>query len=331
MIELHDGSTLLAYASHAGRSDNDRAPLVARKLDATGRPITKERVIVPPPEGGFNAMSPALQRLPDGRIGMLFSYRQSQKIASRRFTSSSDEGESWSEPVIVADGKYKTGCHDRFTVHSSGRLLAPCHCTDDWDSHYLHVRVSRSDDLGKTWMLGDAIELPHVEWPAGSGGKSLESGCIEPGIAERADGSLLMTIRTAMGTQFKSESFDRGATWSSPRSMEVISPVAPAHISRLPDSNDLLLLWTSDYEAKAGLMGQRHTITACVSSDGGASWPHARRKLLAHDPARSIDYPSVLFKKGEAWITLRVSTGQGVLQGQTSTCLMRVPLEWFRA
>lgn len=353
MVGLRDGSVLLAYASHAGRSDNDRAPLVARKLDATGKPITPERIVVPPPEGGFNAMSPALQRLPDGRIGMLFSYRQSLKIASRRFMASKDEGETWSTPVIVADGQYKTGCHDRFTVHSSGRLLAPCHCTEDWDLHHLHVRVARSDDLGATWQLGDPIALPYVRWLASEGpahtrftppppstpsapGKQefiqdTESGCIEPGIAERADGSLIMTIRTAMGTQFKSESFDRGATWSTPRSMEVVSPVAPAHISRLPGTDKLLLLWTADYDARERLSGQRHTIMACVSTDGGASWPHARRKLLAYDPARSLDYPSVLYREGEAWITLRLSTGQGVLQGMTSTCLMRVPLDWFTA
>jgi len=351
-VALRDGTVLLAYASHAGRSDNDRAPLVARKLSAEGRPLTPERVIVPPPEGGFNAMSPALQRLPDGRIGMLFSYRLSQKIASRRFTASSDEGETWAKPVIVADGQYKTGCHDRFTVHSSGRLLAPCHCTEDWDLHHLHVRVARSDDLGATWQLGAPITLPYVRWldsegpaakrstppPASTPGApakqefvhNIESGCIEPGIAERGDGSLLMTIRTAMGTQFKSESFDRGETWSTPRSMEVISPVAPAHLSRLPGSNDLLLLWTSDYDARAGLMGERHTVTACVSTDGGASWPHARRKILACDPNRSVDYPSVLYRGNEAWVTLRISTGKGVLQGLTSTCLMRVPLEWFR-
>jgi len=106
MVSLRDGSVLLAYAAHAGRSDNDRAPLVALKLDSQGRPVTEERVVVPPPPDGFNAMSPALQRLPDGRIGMLFSYRQSQKIASRRFTTSSDEGETWSPHVIVADGQY---------------------------------------------------------------------------------------------------------------------------------------------------------------------------------------------------------------------------------
>jgi hypothetical protein len=352
LVELRNGSVLLAYASHAGRSDNAQAPLVARRLSSSGEPLTSERIIVPPPPGGFNAMSPALQRLPDGRIGMLFSYRQSQKIASRRFTASADEGETWSPHVIVADGQYKTGCHDRFTIHSSGRLLAPCHCTEDWDLHHLHVRVSRSDDLGRTWQLGDPITLPYVRWlesegplyrraeppptstPVAPGGRHFvqdtESGCIEPGIAERTDGSLLMTIRTAMGTQFRSESFDRGVTWSTPRSMEVVSPVAPAHLSRLPGSDDLLLLWTSDYDARARLSGERHTIMACVSSDGGTSWPHARRKVLAHDPDHSVDYPSVLYKGGEAWITLRTSTGKGVLGGLTSTQLMRVPLAWFR-
>jgi len=356
LVSLRHGGVLLAYASHAGRSDNDRAPLVALELDAEGAPTTAERVIIPPPEGGFNAMSPALLRLPDGRIGMLFSYRQSQKIASRRFTSSSDEGKTWSPPVIVADGQYKTGCHDRFTVHSSGRLLAPCHCTEDWDLHHLHVRVARSDDLGATWKLGDPITLPYVRWlvsenPSGASFRregpppsstpgaparqefiqDTESGCIEPGMAERADGSLIMTIRTAMGTQFKSESFDRGATWSTPRSMEVVSPVAPAHISRLPGTNDLLLLWTSDYDARARLSGERHTITSCISSDGGASWPHARQKVLAHTPEHSLDYPSLLYRGNEAWITLRTSTGKGVLQGRTSTQLMRVPLSWFRS
>lgn len=356
MVSLRDGTVFLAYASHAGRSDNDQAPLVARRLSPTGQILEEERVIVPPPVGGFNAMSPALQRLPDGRLGMLFSYRQSQKIASRRFTTSADEGATWSPHVTVADGQYKTGCHDRFTVHSSGRLLAPCHCTEDWDLHHLHVRVGRSDDLGATWQLGEPITLPYVRWlesenprgtpfrkespaptptPAAPGQQvfiqDTESGCIEPGMAERADGSLIMTIRTAMGTQFKSESFDRGVTWSTPRSMEVVSPVAPAHISRIPGTNDLLLLWTSDYDAKVRLSGDRNTISACVSSDGGASWPHARRKVLAHDPARSIDYPSVLYRGNEAWITLRVSTGKGILQGRTSTDLMRVPITWFTA
>lgn len=332
LAELGDGSLFLAYASHVGESDNARAKIVSVLLNPDGIPLTDERDLVEPPPGGLNAMSPAAKRLPDGRLGLLFSYRHSKREASRRFMVSSDDGQSWSAPTIVATGGYKTGCHDRFVIHSSGRLLAPLHCTEDWDQHHLHVRVARSDDHGKTWELSGPVELPIVRWPAGSDGSdNTESGCIEPGIAEREDGSLLMTLRTAMGTQFGCESFDAGRTWSAPRSMEIISPVAPAHISRIPNTSDLLMLWTSDYDAKAPLSGERHTLMSCVSRDGGRSWPHANRKILVQDFSRSIDYPSVLYRGAEAIITLRVSSGSGILEGLTSTCLTRVPLHWFYA
>ena len=101
-----------------------------------------------------------------------------------------------------------TGCNDRLTVHSSGRLLAPLHCSDDWEKHHLHVKTAWSDDNGRTW-------------------------------------------------------------------------------------------------------------------------PHAKRKIILHDPAKSTDYPSVMYRGNEVWITLRISSGAGVLQGLTGTGLVRVPLAWL--
>ena len=62
---------------------------------------------------------------------------------------------------------------------------------------------------------------------AGALGFPVQSTSI-PGVAQRTDGSLLMTMRTAMGTQFYSESADQGETWTPPRSLELISPQAPA-------------------------------------------------------------------------------------------------------
>ncbi|MFC1718984.1 sialidase family protein [Candidatus Poribacteria bacterium] len=329
MVELHNGECLLAYANHTGGGDNDLSDIVAVKVSPEGKRVGEEWTIVRAPEGGLNAMSPAMRWLPDGRLGMVYSYRISVKEASRQFVFSEDEGHTWSGPTIVGEGKYVTGCHDRFTILSSGRFIASMHCTDDWDRHYLHVRVSRSDDAGQSWSLSDKLELPYVGHKYGWKGAGIESGCIEPCVAERADGSLLMTIRTAMGTQFCSESLDAGETWTSPRSMEVISPQAPANLTRVPGSDDLLLIWTPDYDAKASLGGKRHTIVACISTDGGRSWPHSRRKALIHDPDRVVCYPSVLYKGNEVWITLRVTEGTGMRDGRTSTGLMRVPLEWF--
>jgi len=349
LVALKNNRVLVTYGRHTGPNDpgyaalrnervvrygggsaierdNDAGEVVGIELNHDGLQVSAERVIVPAPTDGLNAMSPALRRLPDGRLGLLYSYRQSTRVASRRFISSNDEGRSWSESVIVAEGGYKTGCHDRFTVLSSGRLIAPCHGGDDFDSHYRRVWVAWSDDLGLRWWTSQAIEVPKVSWPDG---QFVESGCNEPGVVERADGSLLMTLRTAMGTQFCCDSFDQGETWSRPRTLEVPSPNAPAHLSRLPESDQLLLVWTPNYDSRAPMNGHRHTLLACISTDGGHSWPHDRRKVLVHDTTRNTDYPAVLFHAGEAWIALRQSDHSGVIQGRMSTVLMRLPLSWF--
>lgn len=290
--------------------------------------VNPERILVPAPPDGLNAMNPALRRLPDGCLGLLYSHRISRHVASRRFLTSADEGATWSKPVVVFGEGYVSGAHDRFNVLASGRLLAPVHCTDDWASHYLHTRVARSDDAGRSWQVSDPIVVPKVFWPERPG---MESGCVEPGVAERADGSLLMTLRTAMGTQFASESRDGGVTWSSPRSLEASSPSAPAHLSRLPGSDDLLLVWNPDYDARAPMNGHRHRLVAGLSRDGGRSFPTSLRRVLVDDPARNTDYPAVLHRNGETWIVVRQSDHAEVIQGRMSTCLMRVPWDWLRA
>lgn len=331
--QLGDGRWLFLYANHEGRSDNDRSDIIALVLEADGTPTGETWTAVKAPPKGMNSMSPAVRRLPGGRLGMLFSYRESVQVASRRFTASTDEGRTWSDPVLVAgetaDGNYKTGRHDSFLVHSSGRLLAPCHCSDDWDKHHLDVRVSRSDDGGRSWTLSDRIELPYVGW-LGREKRGMESGCIEPYAVERKDGSILMTIRTAMGTQFYSISNDAGATWSEPTSLEVTSPVAPAALLAVPDGTDrFLMTWTCNYEAKAGGCGRRKNISLALSEPGGTVWPHHQRKTLIEETSQTVDYPFLRWVDDEIWVIYRHSTGPGTLQGRTSTRLMKVPADWI--
>jgi hypothetical protein len=334
-VALRNGRVFAAYGNHANPHDNSKGHIACVELDHTGARVADERLLIPTPEGAMNVMSPALRRLPDGRIAMAYSHRDAIERASRKIVFSEDEGRSWTPPVTVAvgdpdNGNYITGCHDRFTILLDGkRLLLPCHQSRGWGKT-ICVRVARSDNGGATWTLSKPIRAPHVEPDQGRGDHFwLDTGLLEPSIAECPDGSLLLIARTATGTLWRSQSFDRGATWTNPGSLEITSPSAPGYITRIPGSKDLLLLWTPTFDLDNHHFGPRRTIAAAVSSDGGKSWPMERRKLLVHDPDHSVDYPSILFNGDDVWVTLRRSAGPGILENAVSTILVVVPKKWF--
>jgi len=328
-VQLRNGDLLLAWSKFVGRGDNAKGHIAGMSSSDGGHTWHDERVLVEN-SAGLNVMSPALARLADGGLGLVYSHRESTTEAHRVFRRSDDEGATWSDPVRMTHDGYKTGCHDRLTVLASGRLLAPLHCTDDWHKHHLHVRVAWSDDHGQRWQLGHPIELPKVT-------DSGESGCIEPGIVQRADGSLLMVIRTAMGTIFRAESHDEGQTWTGLRSMEVVAPVAPALITRLPHADDLLLIWNWHYDWREPLAGTRRPLACAISHDGGDTWPWAKRKLLEADPALTYAYPSCLFVGDVAFVTYFVTPaedapGAALLTAPSqsrSLKTMHIPLDWF--
>ncbi len=338
LIRSNRNTILIAYANHVYKTvknltpieqDNLSASICMMELNTYGKPIRDEWVVVPLPENTLNVMSPGLRRLPNNQLGMVYSKRESTTQAKRLFIQSNDEGQTWSEPTIVAQGGYVTGGYDRFNVLSSGRLLAPLHFCNDWDAHYLSAMVAYSDDFGKTWAQSNTLTLPRVGTLYGPYGEFIESGCVEPIIVERADGILVMAIRTAMGTLFTSQSENQGVIWSDPKSMEVVSPQAPAHLSRIPMTDKLLLVWTSDYDIRENMHGKRNIISACVSDDGGNTWLHKNRKILVHDLNHAIDYPTVFYTDDEIWLLLRFSSTPRILEGYTSTGLMRIPLHFF--
>lgn len=338
MVETANERVLIAYANHAKQEqngispiegDNNRASICGTLLNSNGEVCSQEWILIECNSDNLNVMSPALRRISQKRIAMLYSNRISKTKAQRMFVYSDDEGESWSNPITIALNGYITGCHDRFTILSSGRFIAPLHKTNNWDDHYLQAIVAYSDDEGQSWKLSNTLELPRVQPPLGWADTFIESGCIEPGVIELEDGNLLMVIRTAMGTLFSSRSIDQGITWSDPVSMEVISPQAPAHLSRIPDTSDLLLVWTPLYSVREHLGGRRTALMVAISKDNGVSWPHEQRKLLINDPNHAVDYPAILYRKNELWIAFRYSTTPNILKGLTSTALMKVPIEFI--
>src|SRR5579872_3569381 len=140
----------------------DDQPAEIRAIESSdhGASWSQPRVLVAN-DAGINVMQPAFANLPDGNLGLAYSWRGSQTRARRMFMRSNDAGQTWSTavPVVEAPG-YWTGAHDRLLVLANGRLLLPCQ--HKIGSH-LSTIVAMSDDCGRTWRTGSPVQLPvHV-------------------------------------------------------------------------------------------------------------------------------------------------------------------------
>ena len=121
-------------------------------------------------------------------------------------------------------------------------------------------------------------------------------GLQEPGVVELNDGSIMMFMRTSVGHQCRSISRDCGKTWGPVEPvLEMISPVSPVSVKRIPSTGHLLAIFNKTYDPLCAHgpchMGWRTPLTATVSLDDGTSWSLLRN--IENDPEVTYDYVSI--------------------------------------
>jgi hypothetical protein len=250
--------------------------------------------------------------------------------------TSSDEGRSWSDPVLCVPAPgYFVVNNDRVIQLESGRLVAPAayhrarHTGEamSWsafDRRGIAI-FFLSDDAGASWRESK-------DWWAFPG--RCASGLQEPGVIELRDGRLFSFCRTDAGCQYEMYSEDGGDTWSAPRPSRFRSPCSPLSIKRVPRSGDLLAVWNDQADqgeaassASHPLSWGRTPLAAALSADDGKTWSSPR--LLEDDPDRGFCYVAIHFTDDA--VLLAYCCGQGgkgraVLQ---DLCVRRVPYEWL--
>ncbi len=315
---LPDGRLLLAYTRfEGGGSDFDRAEIVGRYSSDKGRTWSPPNVLQAN-DAGMNCMSATLRQLPDGDLLLFYLRKNSATDLHVMVKRSADHGATWSEALQATEGEgYYVMNNARVVRLSSGRLVAPVsYCPDargaiDAGGHHV-VLCYLSDDEGRTWHAsGNRLDLPL-------------RGAMEPAVAETADGSLLMHIRTQLGRIYRSRSKDKGETWSPTEMVRLLSPEAPSALARVPDSDDLLLIWNDNYDRALPMGGKRTPLRSAISTDGGEKWLNYR--TIEADPGRSFSYPSITFAGDEVLLTYWDRPDGG----RFSLVFAAIPLPWFR-
>ena len=310
MVLLKDGRILLGYTEYYGGQSEDHSPakIVGTYTSDHGRTWSPTFILLEN-IARENVMSVTFLRLRSGEIAFFYLHKNSSSDLKAYMKLSRDEAKTWGAPVCVTQAEgYHVMNNDRVIQLKSGRLLAPIAFSPDFRKldHWISF-CYYSDDLGKSWKKSKSeIDLP-------------KRGAMEPGLVELRDGSVMMIIRTQMGSVYKSYSKDSGVTWSASESLGLVAPVAPATIARMPKTGDLLIVWNNAPD-------KRTPLSTAISKDEGRTWDHVQN--LENDPRFAYAYTSTLFDGDWAllsyWVHQRTAEGHLI-----SLKIAAMEIDWF--
>jgi sialidase-1 len=245
--------------------------------------------------GDMNVQAPGLLRTKSGVL-LLNCLRAHQGGSSSTMCllASDDEGNTFSPLAPIwerSKGQLLQGGATGLLELKSGRLLLPFHggSGNQWrqkNSAWCFL----SDDKGKIWQRSGRIDLP-------------KRGAMEASVAELADGSLLMSLRTQLGGPYLSRSTDGGKSWSEPVFSGLDGGESCTCLRRIPGTKDVVLFWNnSRYRKGHHHYGERTPLTAAISSDNGKTWQKISN--IAYDPRAEYTNLDCFFpSKGPAILT----------------------------
>jgi len=327
---LRSGRIIFCYTAYYGGKGEDHglARIVQIHSDDQGLTWSAPQTIVEN-EGRYNVMSVSLLRAASGRLHLVYLVKNDWLDCRPYLRTSADDGATWSAPKLILQAPgYFVVNNDRLIQTAKGRLLLPVAfhrsrgqdplSSRSFDSRAMALWIY-SDDDGQKWQEA-------ANWwamPVRSG-----SGLQEPGVVERADGSLFSWARTDAGSQYGFESKDGGKNWDAPTPTTLASPVSPASIKRIPGSDELLAVFNDHSGRFPFPKGKRSPLVAAISKDGGATW--GRPKLLEGDPDGWYCYTAIHFVGDD--VLLAYCAGDSAKKTYLNVLRIRkTSLGWLRA
>jgi len=294
-LVISNKGTVLAFAEgrKKGSSDTGDIDIVLKRSEDNGKTWSELKVVWDQGENVCGNPAPVVDKT-TGTIYLLLTWNlgtdrephiidQTSEDTRRIFVvHSSDDGESWSEPVEITNSVkkgnwtwYATGpCHgiQLEKGENKGRLIIPCdHIEAETKKYYSHIIYS--DDHGKTWKLGGTTPQDQV------------NECV---VAELSDGNLMLNMRNYDRTKKSrkvSISEDGGLSWSNIYADNIlIEPICQAGLSRYSFADQVIsrLLFSNPADKN-----KRQNMTLRLSYDEGLTW--AKSKVLHEGPSAYSD------------------------------------------
>ena len=209
----------------------------------------------------------------------------------RNFTiSSRDNGHTWTKPTPFAPMPRRTFLRNLY-VSAWGEWFLPFQTYDtvpdpspsplkDGSHREAMNGVLISGDEGRTWVKSNAVG-PTAGWA-------------ENNLVELSDGRMVMLIRAdGQGCLVRSQSSDRGRTWSTPERTDIPNPGTKFRLHRLSTGRIVLI---HNPNAKCGV---RNPLALWASDDDMQTWPH--RRLLTNFPGQ-LQYPDGFVDEEERYV-----------------------------
>ncbi|WP_164821734.1 sialidase family protein [Paenibacillus koleovorans] len=299
IAELPDGRLLAVWHKYEGEtntgSDFDGCRIYAKTSRDGGTTWGEERLLIDADPEDNNVQAPGLCLLPDGTL-LLHCLRghRGANSSSMDVYASNNGGESWELRSRVwerSQGQWLQGGANQMNLLSGGRLLLPFHFGDGHQGkQHNTVGCFYSDDGGVNWVqAAGTVRLPM-------------RGAMEPSVAELASGTLIMSLRSQLGSVFLARSEDRGETWTLPQTSGLKATESCTCIRRIPGTNVLTLFWNDSlYDPGTHHYGLRTPLSAAVSEDEGRTW----RKVgdIATGPYAFFNLNCMFTSQGKAILT----------------------------
>lgn len=290
IIELDNGDFLASWFAGSKEGENDVAIWIARK---TGKSWSEPELFAK--VNNQPHWNPVFFKGSGNKIFLYFKVGKNCRHWQTWVASSTDCGRTWSSPCKLVPGNLggrgpvKNKCIE---LHD-GTWLAPASSEIGWWQAFVDI----SRDKGETWSRGKFVSMDKKFLGLNEFGEEVPFQVIQPSLWQSSSDSVHMLLRSSCGKICRSDSNDKGHTWSKVYKTELPNNNSGIDVTKLSDDRLLLA-----YNPVSKNWGKRWPMTLALSDDNGNTW---NIKLdVETEPDREYSYPAVISTRdGGAAIT----------------------------